>query len=95
VLLVLALVDVCIHLHMFRRYLYLELAFMVMVMGMERITRKLKDQPVRARAQVTTVLEVEDIIIIHISDQVVRVLVLMVEVHMVLLHRRLIYLGMG
>lgn len=86
------LVDVCIHLHMVRRCLCLEIALIVIVMGMARIMRKLKGQPVRVRAQATMVLEVEDIII-HISGRAVRV-VLMVEVPMVLLHRPM-YLGMG
>jgi hypothetical protein len=74
---------------MARRYLYLETALIVMVMGIARIMRKPKGQPVRAR----TVLVAEDIIIIHISGRAVQALVLMV--HMVLLHHHLTCLEMG
>ena len=76
---------------MVRRYLYLEIALivMVMVMGIARIMRKPKGHPVRA----VLVADITIIITIHISDRVVRALVLMV--HMVLLPHHHTFLGMG
>lgn len=77
--------DVCINLHMVRRYLCLGITFIIMGMCMGRIMRKAKDQAVWARVQV---IMVEDINIMDISDRAVRV----VEMHMVLL-RHLMCLG--